>query len=219
VDSAIPFKEASVFMANDIPPILRELPDQLLGEKVLIRPYRAGDGQALFEAVDESREHILPWMPWGSQHVTVADSEALVRKWQAKWILREDLALGVWDRTTGRYLGGSGLHRIDWEVPSFEIGYWLRRTAVGNGYMTEAAWMLCRFAFEELSAQRVFIRCGAGNQRSAAIPKRLGFVPEGCMRNANRDTNGELYDMLVFGMTPQDYATALQTVSHASNGR
>jgi ribosomal-protein-serine acetyltransferase len=200
-------------MSNDIPPILRELPDQLLGEKVLLRPYRAGDGQALFEAVDESREHILPWMPWGSQHVTVADSEALVRKWHAKWILREDLTLGVWDRTTGRYLGSIGLHRIDWEVPSFEIGYWLRRTAVGHGYMTEAAWILCRFAFEELSAQRVFIRCGSGNHRSAAIPKRLGFVPEGCMRNSNRDTNGELYDMLVFGMTPQDYATALQTVS------
>ena len=198
-------------MTNDRPPILRELPAQLVGERVLLRPYQAGDGIALYEAVDESREHILPWMPWGDQNGSPADSEASVRKWQAKWILREDLALGVWDRATGRYLGGSGLHRIDWSVPSFEIGYWLRRTAVGNGYMTEAAWLLCRFAFEELSAQRVFIRCGAGNLRSAAIPQRLGFVHEGAMRNANRDTNGKLYDMLVFGMTPQDYAAALES--------
>jgi len=198
------------WMSNDIPPILRDLPSELIGERVLLRPYRAGDGQALWEAVDESREHILPWMPWGDQHSSPRDSEALVRKWQASWLLREDLALGVWERATGRYLGGSGLHRIDWEVPSFEIGYWLRRTAVGHGYMTETAWMLCRFAFEQLSAQRVFIRCGAGNHRSTAIPTRLGFVPEGRMRNANRDTNGALYDMLVFGMTPEDYAAALR---------
>lgn len=197
-------------MTNEQPPILRALPEQLLGERVLLRPYRAGDGKALFEAVDESREHILPWMPWGSQHGSVADSEGMVRKWHSRWILREDLALGVWEQATGRYLGGSGLHRIDWEIPSFEIGYWLRRTAVGNGYMTEAAWMLCRLAFEELSAQRVHIRCAAGNQRSAAIAKRLGFLPEGALRNDKCDTNGELYDMLLFGMTPQDYAAAVQ---------
>jgi len=207
------FKEVLLPMSTDLSPVLRELPAQLVGERILLRPYQAGDGQALFEAVDESREHLLPWMPWGSQHGCVEDSEVWVRKAQAKWILREDLALGVWERMTGRYLGGSGLHRIDWEVPSFEIGYWLRRTAVGNGYMTEAAWMLCRFAFEELSAQRVFIRCAAENHRSAAIPKRLGFVPEGRTRNDKRDMNGKLYDMLMFGMTPQDYATTLQTVS------
>ena len=149
-------------------------------------------------------------MPWGSGHGSPADSEALVRKWHSKWILREDLTLGVWDRGTGRYLGGSGLHRIDWDVPSFEIGYWLRRTAVGNGYMTEAAWLLCRFAFDSLSASRVFLRCGAGNHRSSAIARRLNFVLEGTMRNDKRDTNGALYDMLMFGMTPQDYATALE---------
>ena len=64
--------------------------------------------------------------------------------------------------------------------------------------------MLTRFAFEELSAQRVFIRCAAGNHRSAAIPEeQLGFVPEGSLRNTNRDTNGDLYDMLMFGMTPE----------------
>ena len=162
-------------MSNEQSPILRELPTQLVGERVLLRPYQAGDGQALFEAVDKSREHLLPWMPWGGQHGSVADSETWVRKAQAKWILREDLGLGVWDRATGRYLGGSGLHQIDWDVPSFEIGYWLRRTAVGNGYMTEAAWMLCRFAFEEMSAQRVFIRCAAANHRSA-VRFRRGWV-------------------------------------------
>ena len=197
-------------MSNDLPPILRELPAQLLGERVLLRPHQPGDGQALWEAVDESREHILPWMPWGEKHRTPADSEEHVRKSQTRWLLREDLAVGVWDRASGRYLGGSGLHRIDWEVPSFEIGYWLRRSAVGHGYMTEAAWLLCRFAFDSLGANRVFIRCGANNHRSAAIARRLGFVPEGTLRNDKRDTNGALYDMLMFGMTPQDYATALE---------
>jgi len=51
----------------------------------------------------------------------------------------------------------------------------------------------------------VFIRVAAGNHRSAAIPPRLGFLREGTLRNCKRDTQGELCDMLVFGMTPEDY--------------
>ncbi len=190
------------------PPILQELPDELLGERVRVRPYYAGDGAALWEAVEESREHILPWLPWGDTHKSPEDSEAYVRKCQARWLLREDLPLGLWERATGRFLGGSGLHRIDWDVPSFEIGYWLRRSAVGHGYMTEAVRLMCGLAFETLSANRLFIRCAAANQRSAAIPRRLGFVLEGTLRNDKRNTAGELYDMLFFGMTPEDYAQA-----------
>ena len=194
-------------MSTPPQPILLDLPDQLPGERVLVRPYRAGDGAALWEAVTESREHILPWLPWGGTHRTPAESEAFVRKWQANWLLREDLILGIWERATGHYLGGSGLHRIQWDVPSFEIGYWLRRTAEGHGYMTEAVQLLCQLAFETLAANRVFIRVASGNHRSAAIPRRLGFVHEATLRNDTRDASGELRDMLVFAMTPQDYAS------------
>lgn len=190
-------------MAEPVVPILVELPSELVGERVLVRPYRPGDGAALWEAVEESREHILPWLPWGDTHKTPADSEAFVRRTHAKWLLREDLGLAVWDRRDVRYLGGSGLHRMEWDVPSFEIGYWLRKSAEGHGYMTEAVRLITRMAFETLGANRVFIRCADANHRSAAIPPRLGYVHEGTMRNSKRNTRGELYDMHVFAMTPE----------------
>jgi RimJ/RimL family protein N-acetyltransferase len=192
-------------MPNDVQPILVDLPEQLLGERVLVRPFRPGDGQALWEAVEESREHLLPWLPWGDTHRSPADSEAFARKNHARWITREDLPVAIWERATGTFLGGSGLHRIEWDVPSFEIGYWLRRSAVGHGYMTDAVRLLCQLAFETLNANRVFIRVAVGNHRSAAIPPRLGFVCEGTFRNSKRNTRGELCDMLVFAMTPEDY--------------
>ena len=186
-------------------PILIDLPDVLHGPRLLVRPYRAGDGAALWEAVEESREHIRPWLPWGPMHQSPADSEASVRRWQAKWLTREDLAVGLWDKATGRFLGGSGLHRINWDIPSFEIGYWLRQTAEGHGYMTEAGRLLCSLAFKTLGAQRVIIRCEAGNARSAAVAQRLGFVQEGILRNESRDTSGDVRDMALFAMTPGDY--------------
>src|SRR5579859_137424 len=172
-------------------PVLRTLPNELVGENIIVRPYRAGYGESLFAAVEESRKHIEPWLPWGDKHKSAEDSEEFVRKAAAHWDLREDLPVGLWHRETGAYLGGSGLHRIDWEVPAFEIGYWLRKSAEGRGYMTEAVRLLCGVAFETLSAERVEIRSATGNLRSAAVPKRLGFVLEGTLRSSKRVTNGE----------------------------
>lgn len=191
-------------------PILRDLPDELIGDRIIIRPLRPGDGAAIFEAVEESRAEIGPWLPWVEKTLTVSDSEQAARRGAARWLLREDLMVGIWDRHTGRYLGGSGLHRINWAVPSFEIGYWLRTSAWGQGYVTEAVQVLCRFAFETLGANRVEILCDTKNSRSTAVPRRLGFVQEALLRNECRDGAGALRDTLVFALTPDDYAKAKQ---------
>jgi ribosomal-protein-serine acetyltransferase len=197
-------------MSEAVRPILIDLPTELIGERVIVRPYLAGDGAQLWEAIEESREHILPWLPWGDTHKTPADSEEFVRKMSARWLLREDLPLGIWDRTTGRYLGGTGLHRIDWAVPSFEIGYWLRKSAVGHGYMAEAVRLITRLAFETLSANHVHIHAASGNTRSAAIPPRLGFAHEATLHRSKRLANGELADMMVFVIRPEEYRRAKQ---------
>ena len=182
-----------------------DIPDEMSTDRTRLRPYRAGDGPAVFEAVDESREHILPWMPWGPTHQIPDDSEKLVRTWEGRWKLREDLPFGIFDKITGQYLGGSGLHRIDWNIRSFEIGYWIRKSAAGKGHVTDAARLLTELAFDTLSANRVFIRCAAGNLKSAAVAKRNGFVYEGSLRNTIQDADGHFHDALHFSLIPEEW--------------
>jgi len=199
-------------------PILRDLPAELTGERVVVRPFRAGDGAALYEAIQESLEHIKPWLPFGPSHKCPDDSEEYVRSAAARWITRKDMPAAVFDIATGRFLGATGLHRIDWETPSFEIGYWLRKTAVGHGYMTEAVWLLCEVCFTTLGAQRVEIYAGTGNTASAAVARRLGFECEGVMRNTKRITTGELIDMYIFSMIPQEFERLrLERQPHAAH--
>ncbi len=183
-----------------------DLPDEIVGDRVVIRPYRAGDGLAVFDAVNESRDHIMPWLPWGELHKTVEDSEEFARRAHARWSTREDLGVLVQEKGSGRYLGGAGLHRINWGVPSFEIGYWLRKSAEGHGYMTETVMLMTKLCFEQLKAQRVYIRCATDNFRSAAIPVRLGFTKEGVIRNDIRLPNDEMSDIVMFSMIPSEYA-------------
>ena len=68
-----------------------------------------------------------------------------------------------------RSSGTISLFNIDWKVPRFEIGYWLRTPHAGKGFMTEATagGLASKMAFEQLKAERIEIRCDERNSRSA----------------------------------------------------
>jgi RimJ/RimL family protein N-acetyltransferase len=180
---------------------------ELHGERILLRIYRPEDAPDVFAAINESRERVKVWLPWAAEgHLTLADTEEFVQRVGRDWEERKQFALGIWDAASGRYLGGAGVHIRDLDVPYFELGYWIREGEEGKGYVREAVRLQTRFAFEQMGANRVEIRCDARNDRSRNIPESLGFPLEGRLRNEARDTDGELRDTLVFALTPEDYA-------------
>jgi RimJ/RimL family protein N-acetyltransferase len=130
------------------PPILRDFPESFETERLLIRSPLPGDGQEEYAAVRESFAELAPWMAWPEEHRTVEDSEASVRRARARFVERTDLMLPLFLKGTGTLVGGSGLHRIDWAVPKFEIGYWCRTRFSGKGYVTEAVRGISAFALE-----------------------------------------------------------------------
>jgi ribosomal-protein-serine acetyltransferase len=198
-------------------PILLDIPDFFESERLVLRAPRPSDGDALNAAVIESLAELRPWMPWAMTAPTLADSEEYVRRSAVKYAAREDLPLLLWQRATGALVGGSGMHRIDWEVPAVEIGYWVRTSQAGQGYITEAVNAITHFAFEVIGAHRVEIRCDERNGRSAAVARRAGFVLEGVLHNEARDhVSLGLRNTMVFAKVrlPQDDAHAPSTTGH-----
>ena len=196
-----------------VSPLLIPLPEELDGPRVRVRCYRPDDAQALWEAVNESRAHLEPWMPWAAAYHSVDDARTTNARIQARWLLREDLTMGIFERESGRFLGGSGLHRVNWDIRAFEIGYWVRRSAEGHGYVTEAVQVLTRMAFDGLQANRVEIRMDASNTRSRRVPERLGFVLEGTLRNSAAGTERGPRDTHIYALVPDDYRS-LDWASH-----
>ena len=179
--------------------------EELRGPRVVVRPYRPEDAQALFEAVAESRDHIRPWLPFADAHQSIEETLDWINRQRAAWILRENMTLSIWDAQDGsRFLGGTGLHVRDWTIRYFEIGYWLRKSAEGKGYMAEAVQLLVDFALNTLGANRLEIQCDERNERSAAVARRLGFVQEGLMRNDSPGPDGDLRNTLIFSLIPSD---------------
>ena len=140
-------------------------------------------------------------MPWAISSYSLEDAEENLREAVARFVTRKDLRYHFFDRGTGTFVGSSGLHRIDWSVPKFEIGYWCRSSQTGHGFVTEAVGALAELALEDFNAARVEIRCDDRNARSFRVAERCGFRLEGVLKNEARAPDGTLRDTRVYART------------------
>ncbi len=187
-------------------PILFDFPNSLETERLLIRAPRIGDGQMLNEAIVESLPNLQPWLFWAQKLQTPQDTEEIIRRAVARWITREDLWMLLFRKSDGLLVGRSGLHNIDWDTMRFEIGYWIRTSLEGQGYMSEAVAGITAFAFERLNAERVEIRCDSLNDRSANVARRAGYQLDATLRNNDTSTDKTVQrDIFVFSLLQADF--------------
>jgi len=183
-------------------PLLIDVPERIETDRLILRCPQPGDGALANAAVCESLDALRPFMPWAQVAPSVDESELVCRRAQARFRLREDLMLSMFERAAdgreGCYIGGSGLHRILWGVRRFEIGYWCRSSCVGRGFVTEAVRALNRFAFDRLGARRVELRMDGQNERSRKVAERAGFTFEGVLRGDSLTPQGEMRDTRVY---------------------
>ena len=183
-------------------PLLIHVPERIVTARLIVRCAQPGDGAALNAAVCDSLDALRPYVPWAGAVPTLADSEAVCRKAQARFRLREDLMMLIFERgaagVEGELLGGTGLHRMDWKARRFEIGYWRRTGREGRGIATEAVHTMARLAFDELQAQRVELRIDNVNRASWRVAERCGFTLEGVLRSESLAPDGTWRDMRVY---------------------
>ncbi|MEO7055699.1 MAG: GNAT family N-acetyltransferase, partial [Caldimonas sp.] len=158
-------------MNTPVDPILLDVPERIETARLVLRMPKCGDGAAVNAAVAASHAELASWLPWASALPSVDESEIHCRRQLARFILREDFVMLMFERIgggvdgtlagegqEGACVGALGLHRIDWALRRFEIGYWCKTGCGGRGYVTEAVRAISRMAFDSLAARRVEIR-------------------------------------------------------------
>ena len=177
-------------------------PYRIETERAVVRCWEPRDAPALKEAIDSSLDHLRPWMPWArAEPQTIDDKVELLRGFRAAFDAGEDFVYGILSPDEREVLGGSGLHtRVGDDA--FEIGYWVSAAAVGRGLATEVAGALTHAAFELAGAERVEIRVDPANERSARVPRKLGFTEEATLRRRlpPRRPGEQKRDVVVFTM-------------------
>lgn len=108
------------------------------------------------------------------------------------------MAMLLFLKDSGLLVGSSGVHSIDWTVPKCEIGYWVRTSCAGQGFVTEAVKAITTFAFANLGMRRVEAFPDDENKSSWLVCERAGYMLEGIMRNDRVDPNGVLRNTRVY---------------------
>lgn len=153
------------------------VPARIETARLVLRCYELGDVAAMDGVIPANREHLLEFMAWAEfEPIGTEKRTELVERFIAGYKDGSDFTMGMFDRATGEYIGGTGYHvRED----HLEIGYWLAADRQGQGLMTEAAAALTRVALQFAFSPFVAICCDPANGRSRGVPRRLGYAMVG----------------------------------------
>jgi ribosomal-protein-serine acetyltransferase len=110
------------------------------------------------------------------------------------------MELGIW--VCGELAGEISLSTLGSGDTGAEFGYWIGQEQEGKGIVTRCVRALMEYAVDHLKVDRFVIRCAKDNQRSRAVPERLGYdlvetIPDG-------EIIGEyVYDRLVYEISSE----------------
>jgi ribosomal-protein-serine acetyltransferase len=180
---------------------LRKTP--FLTARLALCPVEVPDAAEMWEAVEESRATLEPWLPWVPFQVDVQSSARYADMSASDWDHGRAIRFAIRDRKTRRFLGIVSLENLQHLHLSADLGYWLRQDIRGRGLMTEAATGAVLFAFRQMGLHRVRVAASTENHRSLAVIRRLGFRFEGIGRHAEMIA-GRWLDHAVFAKLSTD---------------
>lgn len=177
-----------------------------IGEKHELELMADGHAEELFELTEKNREYLRQWLPWLDSNKYLQNTIDFIKYSRRQY--KENSSMQMCIRYDAQLAGVIGFHKVDWLNHSTGIGYWLSRDRQGKGIMTASCVCLLDYAFGQLGLNRVEIRCATGNNRSRAIPERLGFVAEGTVRQAEW-LYDHYVDHVVYSMLREEWMTAV----------
>lgn len=163
--------------------------------RLAVRPVGAADLPGLLPINgDEAVTRFLPYPTWQGQE----DG--------AHWLARMQVLQGTGTaqqlvmerRADGRLVGTVLLFKHDEGSARIELGYVVGREHWRQGYATEALRAVCAHAFGALGVRRIEAEVNPANEASNAVLLKLGFTPEGRLRQ-RWVAKGQAYDTILYG--------------------
>ncbi len=173
-----------------------------ISENVYLQLLEERHAAEVFSLVNQDRDYLRQWLPWVDATETIDDTLSFIRSTLEQFTSNKGFVAGIW--TDRQFCGVIGTHKLDLLNRKGEIGYWLGQSFQGKGIMTEACRALVTHLLTEVDLNRVTIQCARENEKSCAVPQRLGFTEEGVAREAQL-LHGRFHDLRRFSMLKRDW--------------
>ncbi len=170
-------------------------------DRLLLRPFQRADAPALHELLSDPA--VLGTLMDVDGPLTLADAESMIAGWQAAVKRGESLVFAVARRASETLVGYIDIE-LHPEHQRGEIAFWIGRPYWWQGYASEAARRLVRYAFAHLELNRVYAYCLTRNHASARVLEKAGLLYEGTHRQA-AFKDGLFEDVAFYGVTRAEF--------------
>ena len=165
-------------------------------ESIVLKELEFSDAPVIFGAIENNRKFLAKWLPFVDYTCDLEDSQNFIKSVvDVPDEDREYVFKILYQKVFAGLIGFKGTDAINRKT---ELGYWICESFQGNGIVTKSVKALMKFAFTDLFVNRIQIKCATGNQKSKAIPIRLGFLFEGIERDGERMNDGHYCDIEVY---------------------
>jgi ribosomal-protein-serine acetyltransferase len=172
---------------------------------ILLKRLRPAYADLIFALIQQNRRYLKKWLPWLDKNTKPLDTLNFIESAEKSFQNNHNPNYAIFE--ADQLVGVCGMHDIDWMHKRVSIGWWLSEKAQGRGIMTIAAKELVRQAFEDLDLNKVEIQCATENNKSWAIPERLGFKLDG-IRRENEWLYDHFVDHKLYSMLKREYLAA-----------
>ncbi|MGE7603433.1 GNAT family N-acetyltransferase [Peribacillus sp. NPDC097675] len=173
-----------------------------IDKEVSLKILESKDAKAIFKLTNHSRNYLREWLPWLDRTTKIEDTQAYIQHCLNGFSGNTSMTTVILYK--GEIAGIAGYNQLNWANKTAYIGYWLGEEFQGRGVMTKVAKALTEYAFNELQLNKVEIRVAVKNKKSRGIPERLGYVNEGCLRQAEW-LYDHYVDHIVYGMLAAEW--------------
>jgi RimJ/RimL family protein N-acetyltransferase len=174
----------------------------LSGSRVTLRPVTAADAAGLF-AMDDETARLTGSPRAGDDPGWTLEN---LQSWYASRAEQDDrIDLSVIERATGEWAGEVVLNELN--VRNESCGFRIALQGprfYGRGLGTEATRLVTDYAFGVAGLHRIELQVYDFNPRARHVYEKIGFVPEGTLREALR-WDGEWVDCHLMGMLASDW--------------
>jgi len=157
---------------------------------------------ALYEAVNNNKEHLAAFLPWVGNFNSVKDFNEYISNCMQLNLQQQEISFVIIKNDI--LVGRIGLHYINLQNMNAAIGYWLTRDATGQGIIGRCCKTIINYGFRELGLHRIEIRAALKNLKSTSIPEKLGFKKEGILRQAEL-VNGGFHDLVIYSRLSEEW--------------
>lgn len=170
-------------------------------ERLELMEYKESDMEEIVEKInDETITRYTLNIPHPYKEKDFLDFLEMIRKEKENG---SSLTLCLHLREDGSAIGGIGLHKIESNNETAEIGYWISKEHRGKGLVTEAVKALISYGFTEMGLHRIQAVIFEPNDISKKVLERVGFTYEGRIRERYLK-DGRRYDGLMFSIISTD---------------